>query len=184
MQRLARLLWYACYLSVKYLPSDRFSPIRPFSALRRFFARRLLEGAPRRFNIEQGAFFGTGHGVSLGERSGIGVRAEVYAPCSIGAGVLMAPEVLIHTFNHNIGRSDIPIADQGYTAPRKVTIEDDVWIGQRAIILPGVTVGRSSVIAAGAIVTKDVPPYSIVGGNPARVIKSRLPQEADSGATV
>ncbi|MEV7663036.1 DapH/DapD/GlmU-related protein [Paenarthrobacter sp. NPDC089316] len=59
------------------------------------------------------------------------------------------------------------------TAPREVVIEDDVWIGARAIILPGVRVGRGSVVAAAAVVTKSVPPFSVVAGNPARVVKSR-----------
>ena len=56
-----------------------------------------------------------------------------------------------------------------------VTIEDDVWIGQRVIILPGRTIAKGSVVGAGSVVTKDFPPYSIIGGNPARLIRSRLP---------
>ena len=60
---------------------------------------------------------------------------------------------------------------------KKVTISDDVWIGANAIILPGVTIGKGSVIAGGAVVTKDVEPYMIVGGNPAKVIRSRLKED-------
>jgi maltose O-acetyltransferase len=63
---------------------------------------------------------------------------------------------------------------QGNTEKRPVEIGDDVWIGARAVLLPGVKVGDGAVIAAGAIVTKEVAPYTIVGGNPARVIKSRV----------
>jgi maltose O-acetyltransferase len=62
---------------------------------------------------------------------------------------------------------------QGRADLKSVVIEDDVWIGTRAIILPGVTVHHGSIIAAGAVVTKDVPEYAIVGGNPAKVIKYR-----------
>ena len=58
-----------------------------------------------------------------------------------------------------------------------VIIEDDVWIGTRAIILPGTRIGKGSIIGAGSVVTKDVPQYSIVGGNPARILKTRLPQQ-------
>lgn len=59
-----------------------------------------------------------------------------------------------------------------------VVIEDDVWVGTRAIILAGVTIGRGAVVAAGAVVTKSVPPYAIVGGNPARILRMRW-SEAD-----
>lgn len=62
---------------------------------------------------------------------------------------------------------------QGMTEKRKVTIGNDVWIGQRVMIMPGVTIGDGCIIAAGAVVTKDIPPYSIAGGVPARVLKSR-----------
>jgi maltose O-acetyltransferase len=62
---------------------------------------------------------------------------------------------------------------QGFEARRPVIIEDDVWIGINVILLPGLTVGRGAIVAAGSVVTKDVPPDAIVGGNPARVIRSR-----------
>ena len=63
--------------------------------------------------------------------------------------------------------------DQGFSKTRPITIGDDVWIGSRVIILGGVNVGNGAVIGAGSVVTHDVPPYSVVGGNPARIIKSR-----------
>ena len=62
---------------------------------------------------------------------------------------------------------------QGSTEPQKVTIESDVWIGARVIILPGVTIGKGAILAAGAVVTKDVPDYAVVGGVPAKVLKYR-----------
>lgn len=65
------------------------------------------------------------------------------------------------------------MCQQGLSEPRPVLIEDDVWIGARVIILPGVKVGKGSVIGAGSVVTKDVMPYTVVGGNPARVLKGR-----------
>ena len=91
---------------------------------------------------------------------------------------MMGPDVMIYTKNHNTERTDIPMIEQGNTQPRKVTIGDDVWIGARAIILPGVTIGQGSIVAAGSVVTKDVEPFSVVGGNPARVIKVRKQVEA------
>ena len=76
--------------------------------------------------------------------------------------------------NHNYARTDIPIYRQGETS-KGIVIEDDVWIGARVTILDGVRVGGGSIIAAGAVVSKDVEPFSVVGGVPARVLKSRKP---------
>ncbi len=62
---------------------------------------------------------------------------------------------------------------QGMTETKPVTIEDDVWIGTRVIILPGLTIGRGSILGAGTVVTKDIPPFSVVVGNPGRIVKNR-----------
>jgi acetyltransferase-like isoleucine patch superfamily enzyme len=86
----------------------------------------------------------------------------------IGNNVNLAPEVMVLTAYHD------PDAEDTFPAIHKsVIIEDHVWIATRAMILPGVTIGRGAIVAAGAIVTKDVPPQTIVGGNPARVIRQR-----------
>ncbi len=86
---------------------------------------------------------------------------------------MMGPDVVIFTMNHRADRTDIHMGAQGMTEKRKVIIGNDVWIGQRVMIMPGVTIGDGCIIAAGAVVTKDIPPYSIAGGVPARVLKSR-----------
>ncbi len=85
----------------------------------------------------------------------------------------MGPEVCIFTMNHRTDRVDIPIKYQGNTEEREVFIGDDCWIGCRAMLLPGVKLGRGVVVGAGAVVSKDVPDYSVVVGNPARVVKTR-----------
>lgn len=115
-----------------------------------------------------------GVGLKVGNNSSIGPYS--YIGCSgyieIGDNVMMSPRVSIYSENHNFSETDRPMIEQGVTRSF-VIIEDDCWIAANAVILAGVTVGKGSVIAAGSIVTKDVPPYSIVGGNPARMIKSR-----------
>lgn len=85
---------------------------------------------------------------------------------------MMGPEVTILTHTHCIDRIDIPMSRQG-SIVKKVCIGNDVWIGMRSIIMPGVKIGDGAVIGAGAIVTKDVPAFAIVGGVPAKVIKYR-----------
>jgi len=86
---------------------------------------------------------------------------------------MMAPEVIILSSNHEFKDRSTPMIIQGQRVEDPVIVCDDVWIGTRAIILPGVTIGSHSIVAAGAVVTKDVAEYSIVGGNPARVIGCR-----------
>ena len=108
----------------------------------------------------------------MGENSGLGINARVTGPLTIGSDVMIGPDVMIFTQNHETERLDIPMRLQ--TAPKKpVSIGDDVWIAARAIILPGVKIGRGAIIGAGAVVTKDVPEYAVVGGSPARIIKFR-----------
>jgi acetyltransferase-like isoleucine patch superfamily enzyme len=84
----------------------------------------------------------------------------------IGAGVELLAE------NHSFEDSEIPIQDQGVTR-KGIHIEDDVWIGNRVIVLDGIHVGRGAVIGAGSVVTKDVPINAVVVGNPARIVRYR-----------
>jgi len=90
---------------------------------------------------------------------------------TIGDNVYTAPLVQMAAVNHVYDDPNVPIIKQGITA-QGIVIEDDAWIGAGAIILDGVRVGKGAVVAAGAVVTQDVPPYSVVGGVPARVIKT------------
>lgn len=130
-----------------------------------------MKDVGKNVNIEKGAIFRSQ--VSIGDYSGIGVRCEIYGPITIGKYVMMGSEVVVYTQNHATSREDIPMQFQGYTEVKPVTIGDDVWIGRRVIILPGVKIGDGCVIGAGAVVSKDTPPYSVVVGNPARVVKFR-----------
>ena len=91
----------------------------------------------------------------------------------IGSNVLIGPHCIIQSQNHVFEDVTKPICLQGYVR-KPVKIEDDCWIGARVIILPGVHIGRGSVIGAGSVVTKSIPPYSVAVGSPARVIRSRL----------
>ena len=108
--------------------------------------------------------------VIIGDHTRIGLHNTIIGPVTIGSHVNLAQGITITALNHNFSDAEKRIDEQGVnTTP--VVIEDDIWIGANAVILPGVTIGQHSVVAAGAIVTKDVPPHSLVAGVPAKVIK-------------
>lgn len=171
---LRRFFHYVSYYAfARHLPVSH----RPYGfgvkAIRRWAARPLLDRCGDDVNIEHGAEFGSGRGVELGNRSGIGVRCRV-ANAVIGDDVMMGPEVVLVGGNHEFSRTDVPMIDQGHRPSDPIRIGNDVWIGTRVVILPGIRIGDGAIVAAGAVVTKDVEPYAIVGGNPARAIGSRL----------
>jgi acetyltransferase-like isoleucine patch superfamily enzyme len=90
----------------------------------------------------------------------------------------MGPDVVMMSSSHAFEHLDVPVNQQGSLPRQRITIGNDVWIGTRSIVLPGVTIGDKAVIGAGSVVTKDVPAYAIVAGNPAKIIRykgDRLP---------
>jgi acetyltransferase-like isoleucine patch superfamily enzyme len=114
-----------------------------------------------------------------GAYSHLGEGAWVYPNVEIGKYVLFAPEVAIIGADHRIDRPGLPIVFSGRPELPHTVIEDDVWIGYRVTIMAGVRIGRGSIIGAGAVVTKDVEPYTIVGGVPARPIRKRFDNPED-----
>lgn len=173
MKRILALVFYklfACYLPATDNSMRISKCIRRF---RCFVARPLFASCGKNVNIERKADFGRGKDISIGNNSGLGLNCHVRGPLVIGDNVMMGPDVRIITNNHCTERTDIPMCQQGDMPSAKVTIGNDVWIGTRVIILPGVTIGDGAIIAAGAVVSKDVPEYAVVGGVPAKVIKYR-----------
>jgi acetyltransferase-like isoleucine patch superfamily enzyme len=126
--------------------------------------------------IRPSSYYGgeLGEGMTVGPGSAIGAYNWIGASgkITIGAGVMLGPRVIIIPENHVFERTDIPIREQGVKR-EPVVIEDDCWIGTNATILAGVTIGKGSIVAAGAVVNKSFPAGSIVGGVPARLLKSR-----------
>lgn len=110
--------------------------------------------------------------LQLGDRSSVGDFSHLQGDITIGNDVMMAPRCALIADNHRHSDLSRPMNTQG-TTEQKIIIGNDVWLGYGVIVLPGVTVGDGAILAAGAVVTKDVAPYSIVGGNPARLIKMR-----------
>lgn len=123
--------------------------------------------------------------LSVGDGTSLPKGTVLYcteAPCTIGRKVIFGPRPTIITGDHRtdlIGKHiiDVTVGEKLPCNDQPVTIEDGVWVGANVTILKGVTIGRGSVVAAGAVVTRSCPPYSIVGGVPARVIKMRFTEE-------
>lgn len=108
--------------------------------------------------------------VIIGDYTRIGLHNTIIGPVTIGSHVNLAQGITVTALNHNFEDAEKRIDEQGVnTTP--VTIGDDVWIGANAVILPGVHIGNHCVVAAGAVVTKDVPAHSLVAGVPAKIIK-------------
>jgi maltose O-acetyltransferase len=149
-------------------------------AARGWAVSRMLDHVGPEINVEHGAVFGSGKGIRLGARSGIGVNADLHGTITIGDDVMMGPGCIMVTRNHSFDRTDIPMNQQGFGEDLPIFIEDDVWLGINVTLMPGVRVGRGSIVAAGAVVTRDVPPYTIVAGVPAAVIASRGASQSDS----
>ena len=108
--------------------------------------------------------------VIIGNHTRVGLHNTIIGPVIIGNHVNLAQGITVTALNHNFEDSNKRIDEQGVSTSA-VIIEDDIWIGANAVILPGVTIGHHSVVAAGAVVTKDVPPHSLVAGVPAKIIK-------------
>jgi len=166
-----RLLAYLTNHVVAHVPSY---------TLRHLWYRRVLGiQLGHRAAVQMGAyvwFFGPREirriGVRIGRNSLIGRNCTLDArsPLEIGDNVSISPDVTIVAGTHDMNDPKFATSRVG---PWAVTIEDHAWIGTRAMILPGVTVGHGAVVAAGAVVTKDVPPLTVVGGVPAKAIGLR-----------
>ena len=171
--KIKKLICRALYVLIfSWFPSS-FLPVvgKPCMKLRTAMVRGYADYVGKNVNIQRKAAITSK--LRIGEKSGIRANSYISGPVTIGKFVNMGPECHIITSNHRHDRTDITMQKQGYTEPKEVVIGDDVWIGTRVTILPGVHIGSGSIIGAGAVVTHDIPPYSIAGGVPAKVIKHR-----------
>ena len=127
-------------------------------------------------NIERGAMFGRGTSIELGDNSGIGINAHIHPNTKIGRNVMMGPNMRMLDSTHKFDRLDIPMIEQGVKTRAErcqVVIEDDVWIGEDVLIMSSKTIKTGSIVAARTVLCKNFPEYSIIGGNPSRLIRSR-----------
>lgn len=170
--KLKKLIGYFIYhMFAKHLPKSDSHIKLLQKQIRGICGKLMLKKCGKKVNIEKGAEFSTK--VSLGDYSGIGINAKIKGTCTIGKYVMMGPDCTIYTWNHEFSDTSRPMMEQGFSEEKEVIIGDDVWIGGNVTILPGVKIGSHSIIGACSVVTKDVPEYAIVAGNPAQVKKYR-----------
>lgn len=160
------------YLIVSKLPNSRFGNI--FGKIRNWYVCDILKIMQKDNNnyFEENVYIGKGQNITIGRYCHINENVFIQGAI-IGDFVMIAPNVSILNSTHNYQSTDLPIIMQGGEKVLNPIIEDDVWIGRNAIIMPNIRIGKGSIVGAGAVVTKDVEPYSVVGGVPAKLIKKR-----------
>lgn len=172
-----RKLWLAnYYIWARYLPKSTTPVVGKFSRIvRRFFCKRIFSRCGVKVNVENKAYFGNGKDFRVGNEVGLGTNFKsLNRIVTIGNYLMMSEDVLFLGGNHSNENTDIPMGHQQTGIKTPLAIDDDVWIGARVIVLPGCQkIGKGVIIGAGSVVTKDIPDYAIVGGNPARIIRYR-----------
>lgn len=164
--------WVRTFVTPFMIRRGAGSKIRSSVRLDIFPFHRLTIG--RRTIIESRVTLNNGVGdITIGDNTRIGIGSTLIAPLKIGNDVHLAQNIVISGLNHNFDDTTRTIHSQG-VSKAQITIDDDVWIGANAVITSGVHIGIHSVVAAGSVVTHDVPDFTVVAGIPARIIKKLL----------
>ena len=146
-----------------------------FNKIRVYCVKHIFKECGKISTIDRHAYFGNGKDIEIGNGSGIGANGHLPNNIKIGSNVMMGPDVYIvgNAENHEFKRTDIPMSQQGKRLSEPTVIGDDCWIGARVIMTSGRKIAKGSIVAAGSVLTKDFEEYSIVGGNPAKLIRKR-----------
>ena len=171
MMRKIQLIIY--YLIISKLPHSRYGMI--FNTIRCWYVSDILKIMKKSKHnyFENGVYIGNATKVTIGEHCHINENCFLQG-VTIGDYVLVAPNVSILNSNHEYRDTTIPIILQGDTDEENPVIEDNVWIGRNVVIMPKIRVEEGTIIGAGAVVTKNVKTFTIVGGVPAKLIKKRV----------
>lgn len=163
------------YCLVQYLPSNYSKIGLLFKWMRYQLVRHIFAECGKNVDVNRRVHFGNGRSVSIGDNSGIGANCHIPCNIVIGDNVMMAPNCcILGNVNHRFDRTDIPMREQGVKYTNRTIIGNDVWIGQNVLITPGRVIKDGCIIAAGTVLTKDFPAYSIIGGNPSVLIRRRI----------
>lgn len=175
-----RPLWLLAYYAfLQYLPTSPVPGYRLAYWLRRAAVKSIFRRCGEGVIVKSRAYFGRGMNVEVGDRSQLGLGMRADSEFKIGDDVIMGPDVVIMSWTHRFDSLDLPINRQGAGEIRPVVVGNDVWLGTRSILTPGVRIGDHAIVGAGAVVTKDVPDYAIVAGVPARFIRDRRERQDD-----
>lgn len=161
------------YCIAKNLPSSTSFLGKLSKSFRYILVKTIFKKCGKNVNVEKGAIFGSGLDVIIGDNSGIGVNCKVPSNIIIGNNVMMGPNCYFLDRNHAFNDTSRPMNTQGYSEKKQTIIGNDVWIGRNVIATPGRIIADGSIIAAGCVLCKNFPEYSIVGGNPSKLIRSR-----------
>lgn len=171
---LKQLICLALYYGIAYdLPNSYGRTGKLWNYFRVFLCKRIFMQCGKIRTINRHVNFGSGRNIVMGDESGIGANTQIPSTTKIGKNVIVSRNVFILHRNHEFSDVTIPINDQGFKPFIQTVIEDDCWIGMNSLFTPGRTVKKGTIVAMGSVLIKDFPEYSIVGGNPAKLIKSR-----------
>jgi len=161
------------YSIAQHLPMQPFPGYKVFYSIRRFLVKKTIKKCGEEVVVKDHCYFGNGARLTVGNRTQLGQNAQLGGEIILGDDILMGPDIVIMTTSHNFDRIDIPINQQGADEEKPVIIGNDVWLGTRSVIMPGVKIGNHCIVASGAVVTKSFEDYAIIGGVPAKLIKMR-----------
>ncbi len=172
---LSQLIAYVLYYSfAQYLPNSYNGKFGKLSnRFRVYLCKFLFKKAGNIATINRRVNFGFGSAIEMGDGSGIVEHTTIPYNTCIGKNVMIGRYSFILSRNHVFERTDIPIQKQGNQQVKRTVIEDDVWIGLHCLFTPGRHIKKGTIIGMGSVVTKDFPPYSIIGGSPAQLIRLR-----------
>ncbi|WP_263649783.1 acyltransferase [Rasiella rasia] len=123
--------------------------------------------------FENGVYISDAKNLKIGTHVRVNEHVFLQGKISIGNYVMIAPNVAIYTNSHEFADLETPMVLQGDTETNAVVIENNAWLGRNVVVLPGITVGEGSIVGANSVVTKNVAPFTVVGGVPAKLIKTR-----------
>lgn len=168
MRKIALIIYYIIFSK---LPSSYF-PLGVLFNILRVVTLRCVIQVGQKTKIQKNVYIGDGNNIAIGHNCQINENVKL-DNVEIGNHVMIAPGVTIIGKMHNFQNLDIPMILQGVNQSKKTIIEDDIWIGTNAIIMPGVKIEKGVIVAAGGIVTKNCNAYGVYGGVPAKLIKYR-----------
>lgn len=172
LQIVSLVLYYAI---ARHLPSSQNMLMGGVSRnIRGYLCKYIFKHCGNNVNVERGACFGSGRLLEIGDNSGLGINCMVPSDIKIGNDVMMGPNCYIFSQNHQTDDISKPMNQQGFIKKGRTIIEDDVWIGRDVTFTPGRYVRKGTIIGACCLLCKDFPEYSVVGGNPSKLIKSRI----------